>query len=148
MADMDANHRHIFGYPARCAHDVRKYFLVAAASCWVMESCSTKLLEDDRMFARMDELEEDIQSERVYLESLHDEVWNYVATLARCEDFDGRDLRDLSIQALHTGLAYLHQHGLADMYQLPLSLLRGDIEENVTSFASQPLPDNDRTHRG
>jgi hypothetical protein len=101
---------------------------------------SIMLMEDDRLLLLAREVEQEIESERGFIEAIPMDVWDLVAALAVHEGFDGRALKDMVLHAMHTSLAYVEENALGQIKRLPLSLTQGDVNANVEEFAANPLP--------
>ena len=101
------------------------------------------MMEDDRLLHHLPAIRADLDAERRYLEELRLPVWDLAAGLAKRPEYRGQLLQDDVLHSMHTAFAYLHENCLAKTEVLPLSLVCGDIDNNVRAFAEAPQPDYD-----
>ena len=140
-ADPRASDFHIHGY-ARLAGPARKYCAIAGMSCTVTDSFLLELLEDDRVGARVDELEATMTEELGWLSGVKHSTWARVAVLV-AEEYSPYDLRSEVLEAASLAASFVHRSVIKPARRCPWSLARGDIQANLQTLRDQDTTPKD-----
>ena len=115
----------------------KEYIAVAALSSYLPETLLQEVLQDDRLALRSLELEEHAAAEIEWLGSLSTFVWQrMIAALEIC--LTPHELRAAVLKAAHTAHAYAEIKFMQTLRQLPWSLGRGDVIENLNNLLALP----------
>ena len=111
----------------------------------VPEAMILELLEDDRVAKRLSLLEQAVQDEIAWLETLGPLVWSRCSHLLHgCPDpLGARVLRSDSITAALVTQSYIDFRVFSHARSLPWSLCRGDIAANLQSLQHSPTEPED-----
>ena len=128
---------HLGGFE-RLSDQVLQYAITTAAGSYPMENFILSLLNDDRLLKCLPELEEDIQEEMHYLQTLPEGVWMRLAGLS--PELSAPALQSTVLMAAQTSIAYLQDKTLSQARELKGSLTLGNIDFNLHQLAVLTVP--------
>ena len=134
-ADPRASDFHMHGY-ARLVGPARQYCAIAGMSCVVTDSFLLALLEDDRVGARVDELEATMTEELEWLSGIKHSTWARVAALV-AEEYSPHELRSDVLEAASLAASFVHRSVIKPARRCPWTLARGDIQANIQTLVDQ-----------
>jgi hypothetical protein len=124
------------------------FFRLARDDCWtfVVEACIVShipdcvlrmLMKDNRVGRNIHELADAMHSKFSWLRGLPDSIWNKLASISTVT---GDTLKQNCILAGHRCVAFFHWRVVRPATQLPWTLVRGDIVQNLKDLAAGQCP--------
>ena len=141
-ADENCGMYHLHGYLS-AGFQERRFLAIASVASYPTESVLGSLIDDDRVLRNAVELEELAADELLYIESLPMFCWRHLAELVGEPSYSGMDLRQDTLQAAHTSVAYVYNDLFRQVHQEPLSFTQGDIAAHVAALAVRITPITD-----
>ena len=133
-SDPDTSNYYLNGF-LRFKAPVRRYAAVAALAAYPADSLQIELLADDRVVRRLPELQDCIQQELEFLESLGPLVWERLNRVVG--DQPPRyphELRSETLQCAYTAYGFVDRRIFQVANSLPWSLALGDIAANLEAL--------------
>ena len=130
-ADKHASDYYIHGFQQLTA-TAKQYAVVATMVAHVADSFLLELLEDDRVAARVDELEAALDDEIDWLHRVPEFTWQRPATLLG--EPGPQLLRSWCLHAGHVARAFIHRRVFTMARSYPWALLHGDVSANLNSL--------------
>ena len=125
------------GY-ARLQGETLQFMVEAALASRVSDAALDIMLGDPRVVRTYDRLWRELSEEMHWLATLEQPVWELLAGVA---GVPWGTLRTRTVMAGHTTFHFFWRRVLWPASQLPWSLARGNIEENIDELVAGPMPD-------
>ena len=132
--DPSASKFYLNGY-GRFSDEARSFATIAAVSSRLTEAFQTELMEDSRVAIKYPDLWQVVSEELRWIIDLPWHIWECLALVARRHPLE---VRDSTIQAAHTSLHFLWRRVLEPAGDLPWSLCRGDLVQNLRDLKAEP----------
>ena len=140
-ADPKASDYHIHGF-GKLVGPSRTYCVIACLACTVTDTLLLELLEDDRVGARLEELEATVAGELEWLASIKHSTWARLAALAG-DGYSPRVLRSDVLESASLASSFVHRAVFKPARRCPWSLARGSISENLEVLCNQDVVPKD-----
>ena len=128
---------------ARLTPSVKRYVAAAAAATRPAEAFLLEIMEDDRLGRRSGEAHAALKDELQYLEAVHDDVWECVATAI--DEPMHHVVKHLALHAAHTSHAYLAHKVFDQLSRQPWSLVH--MQPSLALDRVRDMADKDIEHR-
>ena len=126
----------------QCDEEVRLWLAVASLSTYAVEAMVIDVLEDDRFFARANQLRESMDAETAYVSTLPDHV--LAAILYSCGvSMTVAEFRHQVVLSLHISRGYVYIGSFHCLTKDPWALTQNNIPENTRSLKAREHPPQD-----
>lgn len=127
---------HLTGY-ARFTAAIRVFAGVTAMCGYITDVVLFDLMQDDRLGLRVDDVEDEMAREMIFLENVPDAVWDRLAHLSR-PDAHPSVLKSDCIRAGHIACSYMYERFVREARGYPWRLARGAVEQNIEELVELP----------
>ena len=136
-ADPRASLFYLKGF-SRLAADRKQFLVQVSIASRVAEGLEAELLEDSRVARRLPDLWQAASEELQWVIGIDDAVW---ALLASSCDMRAADLKADCVSAAHISYHFLWRRILEPAGELPWSLVRGNVRDNLDVLAEGDPPE-------
>ena len=127
----------LHGYFALDASDAYTFIVAASLVAQVPDVALRMIMADNRVGITAPEIDRAMISKMQEIRELPCVVWSTLAAIAHIET---AELLDKVVHACHRSYAFFHWRVLSVAYQLPWTLVRGNIHQNLVNLAEGDCP--------